>query len=235
MSEKLNLIFTKQTKTNKNDLSFLFHQHSSQLTAKLKDLEINTNLCDWIEDFLTVGGENQRPYPNSNAFSAFSRIPWSLTTLLASTALTLISSLLMTLHSWASSQTEMRQPTEIRTLSEWCNDSNLCLNISKTKVTIIDHARLQGDSHTPLSITWAAIERLRSVRLTDDLTWSPHTKRVVKSACQRLDFLQRLRRFRPPSILPNFYNSDLLNCLMRLEVQTPPLPSYCWRALEEGP
>lgn len=66
---------------------------------------------------------------------------------------------------------------EVRALSEWCNDCNLCLNISKTKEMIVD-------------ISGAAAERVRSIKflcvhLNHDLTGSLHTKIVVKSARHR--------------------------------------------------
>ncbi|KAK3518144.1 hypothetical protein QTP70_033239, partial [Hemibagrus guttatus] len=43
---------------------------------------------------------------------------------------------------------------DVRMLSEWYNDSNLCLNISKTKVMIVDYRALQENGHAPLYIMW---------------------------------------------------------------------------------
>ena len=40
---------------------------------------------------------------------------------------------------------------EVSALSEWCHDSNLCLNISKTKEMIVDYRKLQRGGHSPCS------------------------------------------------------------------------------------
>lgn len=74
-----------------------------------------------------------------------------------STAIISSSTLLMKPPSWASSQMEMRQPTEM--MSECCQSaSNLCLNISKTKVMIVDYRMLLEDGRAPLYISGAAVE-----------------------------------------------------------------------------
>lgn len=88
---------------------------------------------------------------------------------------------------------------EVKTLSKWCNDSKLCLNISKTKEMIMDFRRKLVDSHACLHIDGAAMGSVRStkflgVHLSDDLSWSLHVTSIVKSARQRLYFLQRLKR-----------------------------------------
>ena len=89
---------------------------------------------------------------------------------------------------------------EVSALSEWCYHNNLSLNISKTKEVIVDYRKLQRGGHSPLYINGAEVERVSSVRflgvhLTDDLTWSLHTNKAVRSARQLLFFLCRLRKF----------------------------------------
>ncbi|KAI4880470.1 hypothetical protein NFI96_002096 [Prochilodus magdalenae] len=81
------------------------------------------------------------------------------------------------------------------------------------------YRKLQRGGHSPLYINGAEVERVSSVRflrvhLTDDLTWSLHTNKVVRSARQRLFFLRRLRKFGlPPDILTNFYRCTIESIL----------------------
>ncbi|KAI4904962.1 hypothetical protein NFI96_002249 [Prochilodus magdalenae] len=108
---------------------------------------------------------------------------------------------------------------EVSALSEWCYHNNLSLNISKTKEMIVDYRKLQRGGHSPLYINGAEVERVSSVRflgvhLTDDLSWSFHTNKAVRSARQRLFFLRRLRKFGlPPDILTNFYRCTIESIL----------------------
>jgi hypothetical protein len=70
----------------------------------------------------------------------------------------------------------------------WCQDNNLSFNVSKTK------------EHTPIHIDGAALERVKSlkfitVHITEDLTWSSHTRTVVKKAQLCLFSLRGLKLF----------------------------------------
>ncbi|KAI4874335.1 hypothetical protein NFI96_004586 [Prochilodus magdalenae] len=91
------------------------------------------------------------------------------------------------------------------------NPCSLSLNISKTKEMTVNYRKLQRGGHSPLYINGAEVERVSSVRflgvhLTDDLSWSFHTNKVVRSARQRLFFLRRLRKFGLPlDTLTSFY------------------------------
>ncbi|KAI4899775.1 hypothetical protein NFI96_025340 [Prochilodus magdalenae] len=97
--------------------------------------------------------------------------------------------------------------------------NNLSLNISKTKEMIVDYRKLQRGGHSPLYISGAEVEQVSNVRflgvhLTEDLTWSLHTNKVVRSARQRLFFLRRLRKFGlPPDILTSFYRCTIESAL----------------------
>ncbi|KAI4886588.1 hypothetical protein NFI96_000785 [Prochilodus magdalenae] len=85
---------------------------------------------------------------------------------------------------------------------------------------VVDYRKLQRGGHSPLYINGDVVERASSVRflgvhLTDDLTWSLHTNKVVRSARQNLFFLRRLRKFGlPPDILTNFYRCTIASILM---------------------
>ncbi len=85
------------------------------------------------------------------------------------------------------------------TLTKWCQENHLSLNIDKTKELVVDYRR-QSREHTPITIDKTPVERVTSfnflgVHITEDLTWSAHTDAVLKKAHQRLFFLRRLRKF----------------------------------------
>ena len=81
---------------------------------------------------------------------------------------------------------------EVDTLTSWCEDNNLSLNISKTKEMIVDYRRRQEEEHTPLHINGSEVEKVSCSRflgmnISKDLTWSAHTDKVVKAARRRGD------------------------------------------------
>ena len=64
------------------------------------------------------------------------------------------------------------------------------------------------EEHAPLHINGSAVEMVRSLgdNISNDLTWSAHTDKVVKAARKRFFFLRRLKKFGMESvILTNFY------------------------------
>jgi hypothetical protein len=82
---------------------------------------------------------------------------------------------------------------EVRDLTVWCQDNNLSLNVIKTKM-IVDY-RKRRTEHTPILIDRAVVEQVESfkflgVHIPNKLTWSKHTKTVVKRVRQNL-FLHR--------------------------------------------
>ncbi|KAI4871670.1 hypothetical protein NFI96_009023 [Prochilodus magdalenae] len=107
---------------------------------------------------------------------------------------------------------------EVSFLTHWCRENNLSLSVNKTKELIVDF-RKQERVHTPITINGAAVERVSSFRflgvhITEELTWTEHTTRVVKKAQQRLFFLRRLRRFgMDPRILRTFYTCTVESIL----------------------
>ncbi len=86
---------------------------------------------------------------------------------------------------------------EVSTLTNWCQENHLSLNIDKTKELVVDFRR-QSREHTPITIDKTPVERVNSfkflgVHITEDLTWSTHTDAVLKKSHQCLFFLRRLR------------------------------------------
>ncbi len=139
---------------------------------------------------------------------------------------------------------------EVSTLTKWCQENHLSLNIDKTKELVVDYRR-QSREHTPITIDKTPVERVNSFRflgvhITEDLTWSAHTDAVLKKAHQRLFFLRRLRKFgTSPRILRSFYTctveSILTGCITAwfgnstagnrraLQRVVRTAPPHCWR------
>ncbi|KAI3368466.1 hypothetical protein L3Q82_025484, partial [Scortum barcoo] len=115
-----------------------------------------------------------------------------------------------------------RRPTERRseTLTSWCQDNNLHLNISKTKELIQWTSGGGRERNTPpfpsTGLRWRESTASGSSGFTSVRT-SPgthHTDFITKSARQRLFFLRRLRRLNMDSrILCNFYRCTIESIL----------------------
>jgi hypothetical protein len=79
---------------------------------------------------------------------------------------------------------------EVRDLAMWCQDNNLSRNVIKTKEMIVDY-RKRRTEHTTILIDGAVVEPVDSfkflgVHITNKLSWSKHTKTVMKRAQQSL-------------------------------------------------
>ena len=68
----------------------------------------------------------------------------------------------------------------------WCQDNNLSLIVIKRKEMIVDF-RKKRTEHAPIHIDGGVVELVESfkflgVHITNKLTWSKHTKTVMKTA-----------------------------------------------------
>jgi hypothetical protein len=75
---------------------------------------------------------------------------------------------------------------EVRDLAVWCQDNNFSLNVSKTKERIVDY-RKRLAKQAPINNDVAVVEWVESfkflgVHITNELSRSKHTKKVVKRA-----------------------------------------------------
>ncbi len=108
---------------------------------------------------------------------------------------------------------------EVESLTSWCHDNCLSLNVSKTKELIMDFRKRQQRPYTPLMISGTLVERASSfkyldVNISEDLAWTTHIQTQVKKARQRLYHLRQLRKFRvSPTILKTFYSGAIENVL----------------------
>jgi hypothetical protein len=102
----------------------------------------------------------------------------------------------------------------IRDLVMWCQDNNLSLNVIKTKEMIVDY-RKRRTEHVPILIDGAVVEQVESfkflgVHITNKITWSKHTRTVVKRARQSLF---PLRKLKSPEILKRFNSCTIESIL----------------------
>ena len=75
---------------------------------------------------------------------------------------------------------------EVRDVAVWCQDNNLSLDMIKPKEMIVDYKKRRAE-HTHIHVNRAVMERVESlkffgVHITNKLSWSKHTKTVVKRA-----------------------------------------------------
>jgi hypothetical protein len=106
---------------------------------------------------------------------------------------------------------------EVRDLVVWCQD-NLSLNVIKTKEMIVDYRKKRTEL-APILINGAEVGHVESfkffgVHIKNKLSWSKHTKTVVKRARGSLSPLRRLKRFgMGPQILKKFYSCTIESIL----------------------
>ncbi len=206
------------------------------LVAKLQTLGLNRSLCSWILDFLTgrsqvvrMGNNTSSPLTlNTGAPQGCVLSPLLYSLYTHDCAATHSSNVIVkfaddtTVIGLITDNDETAYRVEVSTLTKWCQENHLSLNIDKTKELVVDFRR-QSREHTPITIEKTPVERVNSfkflgVHITEDLTWSAHTDAVLKKSHQRLFFLRRLRKFgMSPSILRTFYTctveSILTSCI----------------------
>ncbi len=135
------------------------------LVAKLQTLGLNRSLCSWILDFLT--GRSQVVRMGNNTSS-----PLILNT--GAPQGCVLSPLLYSLYTHDCTAThssnvkvkfaddttviglitdndETAYREEVSTLTKWCQENHLSLNIDKTKELVVDYRR-QSREHTPITI-----------------------------------------------------------------------------------
>ncbi len=193
------------------------------LVAKLQNLGLNRSLCSWILDFLTgrsqvvrMGNNTSSPLTlNTGALQGCVLSPLLYSLYTHDCTATHSSNVIVkfaddtTVIGLITDNDETAYRAEVSTLTKWCQENHLSLNIDKTKELVVDFRR-QSREHTPITLDKTPVERVNSfkflcVHITEDLTWSTHTDAVLKKSHQRLFFLRRLRKFGMcPSILRSF-------------------------------
>uniref|UniRef100_A0A673Y8U9 Reverse transcriptase domain-containing protein n=1 Tax=Salmo trutta TaxID=8032 RepID=A0A673Y8U9_SALTR len=200
----------------------------SKLITKLKTLGLKTSLCNWILNFLpgrpqvVRGGNNTSTTLILNTGAPqgcmLSPVLYSLFTHdctdrhNSNTIIKFADD--TTVVGLITDNNEIAYMEEVRDLAMWCQDNNLSLNVIKTKKMIVDY-RKRRTKHASILIDGAVVEKVESfkflgVHITNKLSWSKHTKRVVKRAQHSLFSLRRLKRFgMGPQILKKFYSCTI--------------------------
>lgn len=205
----------------------------AKLVPKLNTLGLETSICCWIWDFLTNRPQAVRigsHLSSTRILSTGAPQGCVLSPLLYSlftydcTARHSSNIILKfaddtTVLGLITNNDESAYREEVKSLTGWCQENNLSLNVSKTKEMIVDFRRQRADKHPPIFINNAEVEQVSSfkflgVHITEDLSWTLHTDTVVKKARQRLYFLRKLRKFGlSTSILTNFYRCTIESLL----------------------
>ena len=107
---------------------------------------------------------------------------------------------------------------QIETITNWCDDNNLILNVSKTKELIVDF-RTNKTPMEPLLINDTPVDTVTTFKflgtyVTNDLTWGFNSDNILLKARQRLYFLRKLNSYCVnKTILTNFYRAIIESIL----------------------
>ncbi len=174
------------------------------LVAKLQTLGLNRSLCSWILDFLTgrsqvvrLGNNTSSPLIlNTGAPQGCVLSPLLYSLYTHDCTATHSSNVIVkfaddtTVIGLITDNDETAYREEVSTLTKWCQENHLSLNIDKTKELVVDYRR-QSREHTPITIDKTPVERVSSfkflgVHITEDLTWSAHTDAVSEGTSASL-------------------------------------------------
>ncbi len=175
ISQVLHSSLTHIDSKNGNYVKLLFIDYSSafntivptKLAVKLSDLGLNTSLCDWIQDFLTARPQVVKVGQfTSNSITlnvgapqgcVLSLLLYSLYThdcvsSHSSTSIVKFADDTVVLG-LISNNDEVAYLEVVESLTSWCQDNCLSLNVSKTKELIVDFRKRQQRPYTPLMIS----------------------------------------------------------------------------------
>ncbi len=207
ISQVLHSSLTHIDSKNGNYVRLLFIDYSSafntivptKLAVKLSNLGLNTSLCDWIQDFLTarpqvvkVGQFTSNSITlNVGYYSLYTHdcvSSHSSTSIIKFADDTVVLGLI-------NNNDEAAYLEEVESLTSWCQDNCLSLNVSKTKELIVDFRKRQQQPYTPLMISGTPVERVSSFKylganISEDLSWTTHIQTQVKKARKRLYHLR---------------------------------------------
>ncbi len=153
------------------------------LVAKLQTPGLNRSLCSWILDFLTgrsqvvrMGNNTSSPLIlNTGAPQGCILSPLLYSLYTHDCTATHSSNVIVTFAddttviSLNTNNDETAYREEVSTLTKWCQENHLSLNIDKTKELVVDYRR-QSREHTPITIDKTPVEQVNSFKFLGDLT-----------------------------------------------------------------
>jgi hypothetical protein len=166
-----------------------------KLITKLRTVGLNTSLCNWILDFLMghthvvrVGNNTSATLILRGACLVPSCTPCSPTNAWPNTTPIIKFADDTTVLGLITNNNETAYREEVRNLAVWCQDNNLSLNVSKIKELIVDY-RNRRAKQSSINVDGAVVEWVESfklfcVHITNKLSWSKHTKSVMKRTQQ---------------------------------------------------
>ena len=187
----------------------------SKLIEKLLVLNFPKDICNWILDFLLERpqvvkiqhlfsksvvlstGAPQGCVLSPNLYSIFTYDCISLNELFS---LFVKFADDTTVAGFILNDDERQYFEEVNSLTHWCKENNLDLNIPKTNEMIIDFRKNKTSTPTPLMIDNKQVEqvsifKLLGTSLNDTMTWSTHCNIILGKARQRIYFLRKLKYF----------------------------------------
>ncbi|KAI3373379.1 hypothetical protein L3Q82_021927, partial [Scortum barcoo] len=186
----------------------------SKLVTKLRDLGLNSALCDWILNFLT--GRPQAVRMGSTTSSTLTLNTGAPQGCVLSPLLYYSCSRMTAWPPTAPTPSSNLLTTHDR---HWPDHRRRRDGLQRGGADRGLQEEAERGTRPPLSINGTTVERVNSFRflgvhISEDLTWTHHTDFITKSARQRLFFLRRLRRLNMDSrLLCRFYRCTIESIL----------------------
>ena len=204
----------------------------ARLCDKLLQMGVVKSMCDWVFDFLTnrsqvvkVHNKLSQPLPISIG-APQGCVLSSLLYLLYTNDLISLSDLVKmfkfaddtTVTGLISGNDETAYRGVVSSITEWCDQNNLSLNISKTKEIVVDYCKNKVELQ-PLFINDQAVEIVENFKflvttISSSLKWCTNVDLIVKKAHQRLYFLRQLKKFKvSKNAMCHFYRAMIESVL----------------------
>ena len=128
-------------------------------------------------------------------------------------------------------------------LESWASESNLLMNVDKTKQMLLTTPQMSKlhnleEFIPPLSAGGQAVEKVKTFKLlgtwiNDNLKWSDHVKYVLSSCYGVLSTLRKIRNLAPQNVKKQLAESLVLSKLQFNDIVCYPLPMYLQEKIQK--